>query len=145
MNIYTGGTFDLFHRGHVEFLEKCKRLAGDGQVVVALNTDEFIEEFKGKKPIMSFNERMAILLGSKYVDAVIKNIGEADSKVTIEKVNNDICKIDLVVIGSDWHDKDYLAQMSFTWQWLHEKKIGLCYIPRITPSSTTDIKERFQK
>jgi len=48
--IYTGGTFDLFHAGHVEFLRRCSDL---GRVLVSLNTDEFIEEYKGKPPVIS--------------------------------------------------------------------------------------------
>ena len=49
--VYTGGTFDLFHAGHVNFLKQCKKI-GD-QVVVALNTDEFIFDYKGKSPIIN--------------------------------------------------------------------------------------------
>jgi len=49
--VYTGGTFDLFHAGHSRFLARCAQL---GDVVVSLNTDEFIEEYKGKPPIISF-------------------------------------------------------------------------------------------
>ena len=58
MIVYTGGTFDLFHSAHVRFLKACRRLAGsDGAVVVALNTDAFIQAYKGSAPIMSFDER----------------------------------------------------------------------------------------
>ena len=54
MNIvYTGGTFDLFHSGHVNLLKRCKEIAGpDGIVVASLNTDDFIWQFKNKKPIV---------------------------------------------------------------------------------------------
>ena len=45
--IYTGGTFDLFHSGHVNLLKRCREVAGqEGKVVVALNTDDFIFQFK---------------------------------------------------------------------------------------------------
>ena len=40
--LYTGGTFDLFHSGHVNFLSRCKLLADE--VVVSLNTDQFIKK-----------------------------------------------------------------------------------------------------
>jgi glycerol-3-phosphate cytidylyltransferase len=43
--VYTGGTFDLFHSGHVNLLRRCSEI---GTVVVSLNTDEFIEKYKGK-------------------------------------------------------------------------------------------------
>ena len=28
--VYTGGTFDLFHSGHVNFLGECRKIAGEG-------------------------------------------------------------------------------------------------------------------
>ncbi len=68
--IYTGGTFDLFHAGHAAFLERCHEL---GDVVVSLNTDEFIVEYKGKAPVMTYRERAAVLLASKWVTAVVPN------------------------------------------------------------------------
>ena len=42
--LYTGGTFDLFHYGHANFLKQCNLLADE--VIVSLNTDEFIKKFK---------------------------------------------------------------------------------------------------
>ena len=49
--VYTGGTFDLFHRGHANFLRQCKEI-GD-HLTVSLNTDEFIYRYKGTYPVMS--------------------------------------------------------------------------------------------
>jgi cytidyltransferase-like protein len=51
LRVYTGGTFDLFHAGHVKFLKRCQEIAGiAGGVTVSLNTDEFIYEYKKVKP-----------------------------------------------------------------------------------------------
>lgn len=136
--VYTGGTFDLPHAGHMNFLRQCRKVVGEGgEVVVALNTDEFIEEFKGKKPIMSYWERALILNSIKYVTGVVPNSGGKDSKPTIEMVNPDF-----IVIGSDWATKDYYAQMSFTQEWLDKNNITLIYIPYSEGVSTTLIKER---
>jgi glycerol-3-phosphate cytidylyltransferase len=136
--VYTGGTFDLFHSAHVRFLKACRRLAGqDGRVVVALNSDAFIQAYKGSSPIMSFDERKEVLLGCRYVDAVVANIGGADSKPSIEQVMPD-----LIVIGDDWARKDYYAQMQFTRDWLDQMDIQLVYVPYTPGISTTDIKKR---
>lgn len=78
-------------------------------------------------------------MGCKYVTEVVPNIGGADSRKTIEKLRT---QIDLVVIGSDWHAKDYLAQMKFDWEWLKRNEIGLCYVAYTDTISTTKIKER---
>lgn len=134
MIAYTGGSFDLFHAGHAQFLEKCSYY---GDVVVALNTDEFVEEFKGKRPVMTFAERYTVLAACKYVYRVIANISGADSKPTIASVNPDI-----IVVGSDWEKKDYYKQMQFTPDWLKEQGIRLIYVPYTNPISTTIIKKR---
>lgn len=136
--IYTGGTFDLFHSGHVNLLKRCKELSGDwGSVVVSLNTDEFIQQYKGKSPICSTEERMSVLESCRYVDQVVLNVGGADSKIAIE-----IVKPDYIVIGSDWAKKDYYSQMGFTQDWLDERGIGLVYVPYTKTISTTNIKGR---
>lgn len=137
MTIYTGGTFNLFHEGHVELLEYCKLLAGEGKVVVALNTDEFVSRFKGKAPTMTYSQRRTVLLATKYVDEVIPNYDGEDSKPAILDI-----KPDMVVVGMDWLEKDYCKQMSFTPKWLNDHNIALCYVPRTRGVSTTDIKER---
>lgn len=140
MIIYTGGTFDLFHAGHVRLLKRCKELAGTpGEVVVSLNSDEFIREYKGKSPICSYEERKEALESCRYVDRVIENVGGADSKVAISQVSPD-----LIVIGSDWAKRDYYSQMQFTQEWLDELGIGLAYIPYTPGVSSTEIKARIR-
>lgn len=134
LKVYTGGTFDLLHPGHVHFLNQCAKL---GEVTVALNTDEFIAQYKGKPPIMSYEEREAVLLGLRSISAVTPNLGGADSKTTIEQVNPDY-----LVIGSDWARKDYYRQMGFTQDWLDQHGIILCYVPYTQGISTTQIKAR---
>ena len=136
--VYTGGTFDLFHSGHIRFLKACRRLAGDdGKVIVALNTDAFIQAYKGNPPIMSFNERKEILLGCRFVDSVVANIAGADSKPTILQYIPDF-----IVIGDDWAKRDYYAQMQFTQAWLDDLEIQLVYVPYTEGISTTDLKKR---
>jgi glycerol-3-phosphate cytidylyltransferase len=134
MIVYTGGTFDLFHSGHVNLLKKCYEL---GSVVVALNTDEFIESYKGKPPVMTYAEREAVLRACRYVDDVVPNIGGSDSRLSV-----DIVKPDLIVVGSDWARRDYYTQMQFDQDWLDERGIGLAYIPYTKNISTTNIKGR---
>lgn len=134
MKVYTGGTFDLFHAGHVEFLRECSKL---GPVTVSLNTDEFIESFKKKPPIMTFDERKAVLESCVYVSSVIPNVGGQDSKKAIKLV-----KPKYIAIGSDWARKNYYKQMDFDQDWLDEMGIILVYIPYTKGISTTNLKAR---
>lgn len=134
LKVYTGGTFDVFHAGHVNFLRRCSEL---GSVIVSLNTDDFIAQYKGKYPWMTFSERKAVLEACRWVDEVIPNRFGMDSKPTIEEVNPDI-----IAIGSDWAKKDYYKQMQFTQDWLDSKDISLLYIPYTQGISSTELKER---
>jgi glycerol-3-phosphate cytidylyltransferase len=138
LRVYTGGTFDLFHIGHVRLLERCRELSGEsGMVIVSLNTDEFIEEYKGKPPIISYQDRAEVLLSCRYVDKVIPNFGNEDSKPAIIEASPDI-----IAIGSDWARKDYYKQMQFTQDWLDKLNISLIYIPYTQGISSTEIKAR---
>ena len=136
MKIYTGGTFDLFHRGHLEFLKSISQI---GDVVVSLNSDEFIAQYKGRPPIMSFEERKAVLEGCRFVSEVIENEGGADSKVSILKSGAKV-----VAIGSDWARRDYYAQMQFSQDWLDTNGIWLLYVPYTAGVSSTDVKQRVE-
>jgi glycerol-3-phosphate cytidylyltransferase len=132
----------LFHPGHVQLLAACRKIAGtDGKVVVALNTDEFIERFKNRLPVMSYAEREVVLQACRFVDDVIPNIGEEDSKKTIVSYG----QVDIVAIGSDWAPpRDYYAQMGFTPEWLNDRQITLVFVDRNTSMSTTLIKSRMK-
>lgn len=136
--LYTGGTFDLFHAGHVNFLRQCSKLAD--KVIVSLNTDEFIEEYKGFRPTYSYDDRYAILNSCKYVDAVIENRGGANSKLAIGDIRPDI-----IAIGTDWAAKDYYKQMGFTQTWLDLQGITLVYLPYTPHISSTKIRQELAK
>lgn len=136
--VYTGGTFDLFHPGHVNLLAQCKKIAD--RVVVALNTDEFVLRYKGRAPIWSFEQRETVLRACWYVDDVIPNIDGEDSKPTILSV-----RPDFIVIGSDWATKDYYAQMNFTQEWLDVNGITLLYVPYTQGISSTLLRQHFKE
>ncbi len=133
--VYTGGTFDLFHKGHVNFLRQCKEI-GD-YIVVSLNTDDFIYRYKGSYPIIKYEDRRDVLLSCKYVDEVIPNTDGEDSKPAILSV-----KPKFLIIGSDWCKKDYYKQMNFTQNWLDEQGIILVYLPYTENISSTLIKNK---
>jgi len=132
ITLYTGGTFDLFHAGHVNFLKQCSNISHS--VVVGINTDEFIERYKGKKPTYSLQERICILESCRYVSRVVINESCEDSKPTINTVRPDI-----IAIGTDWAARDYYKQMKFDQAWLDQKNITLAYIPYTQGISTTEV------
>lgn len=133
--LYTGGTFDILHYGHMNFLKLCSILAD--KVIVSLNTDEFILNYKGKPPVLSYEERKKSLEYCKFVDQIIPNLGGEDSKPAILQVNPDI-----IAVGDDWAKKDYYSQMQFTQDWLDENRIVLVYLSYTRGISTSEIKKR---
>tara|TARA_Y100000389_G_scaffold114109_1_gene111257 strand:- start:4297 stop:4734 length:438 start_codon:yes stop_codon:yes gene_type:complete len=133
--LYTGGTFDLFHSGHVNFLSRCKLLADE--VVVSLNTDQFIKSYKGFNPFHSYEQRKLILESCVYCDKVVPNTGNDDSTEAIERVQPHI-----IGIGTDWASKNYYEQMGFTQEWLDIRNIVLVYIPYTQDISSTIIKAK---
>ena len=133
--LYTGGTFDIFHFGHVSFLKQCSMISD--RVIVSLNTDEFIKEYKGRYPIMNYKERELSLRNCKYVADVVPNLSGRDSKPAILTI-----KPQIIAIGDDWAHKDYYKQMSFTREWLENNSIALVYVPYTNSISTSEIIKR---
>lgn len=137
--VLTIGTFDLFHYGHVNLLREAYYESGEGKVIVGLNTDAFVKRYKGKAPVMDYDERRAVLLACKYVDEVVENMGDESCQPIINEVGPE-----KLVIGSDWREKDYLKQIGVTQDWLNLEDIRLIYVPYTWMISSTEVKQRLQ-
>jgi glycerol-3-phosphate cytidylyltransferase len=137
--VLTMGTFDLPHAGHVALLRQCRKLAAhDGLVVVAVNRDDFVAKFKARPPVMTYDERAAVIAAIRYVDAVVENTGASQAGL-IESIAPD-----WLAVGSDWARRDYMAQLDITPDWLAERGIGLAYLEheQSTAVSTTKLRQR---
>lgn len=67
--VLANGCFDLFHVGHIRYLEGARQL-GDF-LVVGINSDKQVEKLKGEnRPYMPENERAEIVSAFRFVDAV---------------------------------------------------------------------------
>ncbi len=95
MNIITFGTFDLLHIGHINILERAKKL-GD-KLIVGISTDKFSYEKKTRYPIYNQNDRKQILESLKFVDEVFFEESFEQKREYIKKYNADI-----FVMGNDW-------------------------------------------
>lgn len=107
MRVLTLGTFDLLHAGHIALLRRCKALAGDDPVIVGLNTDEFVARYKGNPPVITYADREACLEACRYVDAILPNDQTHGSAIDVVKAADP----EVIAIGWDWRDRDYLAQL----------------------------------
>lgn len=97
MLVLTYGTFDLFHYGHIRLLQRA-RSAGN-RLGVGLSTDEF-NALKGKKALMSYQEREELLLTCRFVDFVFPENNWEQKADDITRY-----KADLLVMGDDWKGK----------------------------------------
>ncbi len=130
IRVFTSGSFDLFHIGHLNILEKSAAL-GD-ELIVGVSTDELIEKYKGMKPIIPFEQRFRIVSSIKCVTKVVKQV-----KLTeIAQLQRE--QIDIVTIGDDWKGK-YLEGLE--WMKSHPGKQGV-YFPYTPGVSTTTIKRK---
>jgi len=57
--VYAAGVFDIFHYGHINYLQEAKRL-GD-KLIVGLLSDEGVMDYKSDKPIMNYVERWRVI------------------------------------------------------------------------------------
>lgn len=95
---YTTGVFDMFHIGHLNILKRAKEQCD--YLIVGVSTDEVVEEYKKKTPIIKFEERIAIVEAIKYVDKVIP-------QTTMDKMEAwKQLKFDVMFHGSDWKGSD---------------------------------------
>ncbi len=91
---YTTGVYDMFHIGHLNILKRAKENCE--YLIVGVSTDELVSNYKHKKPIIPFEDRLAIVESIKYVDKVVAQ-DSMDKIVALDKF-----EFDVVFVGSDW-------------------------------------------
>lgn len=134
--VLTLGTFDLFHRGHVELLRRCYGLGS--RLVVGLNTDGFVERYKGQPPVIGYGDRKAVLEACRYVDHVVPNDqGDGSIRDVLDAV-----RPTTIAVGSDWERRDYLGQLGLTPADLAIRHCTVTYLPYTEGISSTGIRER---
>lgn len=124
MRVITFGTFDVFHVGHVNILERARAMGTE--LYVGISSDALNMSKKGRYPIYSEEDRMHILSALSCVDFVfLEESLEKKKEYLIEH------KADLLVMGDDWAGKfDDMKEVC-------EVK----YLPRTPSISTTEIIE----
>lgn len=66
---YTTGVYDMFHVGHLRIIKRAKEMCE--HLIVGVSTDELVQSYKGKTPIVPFEERKEIVASCRYVDEVV--------------------------------------------------------------------------
>lgn len=129
MVVYTVGTFDLLHVGHLALLEYCKTL-GD-VVAVGVASDEVVKLYKPNIPVIPLDQRIEMLKALRCVDIVLPYY-ELDYLTVCEEV-----KADIFVIGEDWGRKPHNQDVENYFNVQGKKVVQIKYNPR---TSSTKIK-----
>ena len=102
--VWTNGTFDILHPGHIQLFKVAKEL-GD-MVIVGTDTDEKIKKDKGDhRPINDLSYRVAMLEAIKYIDAVHTFDTRSELEGLIQMYNPDI-----LLLGDDWRYGDVVGR-----------------------------------
>lgn len=126
---YTQGVFDMFHIGHLNLLRHAKEQCE--YLVVGINSDKLVEEYKKKSTIIKEGERAEIVASVRYVDYCL--ITDTLDKMEQWKKH----KFNAVFIGSDWKGNERWIN---TEKILGEINVDVVYLDYTRGISSTDLR-----
>lgn len=130
---YTTGVYDMFHIGHLNILKKAKEQCE--HLIVGVSTDEVVEQYKHKKPVIPFEERLAIVQAIRYVDEVVP-------QTSMDKFEAwKVLRFDVLFHGSDWKNSAMYNEIE---QKLNAVGVDVVFFPHTEGVSTTDLIERIR-
>lgn len=100
VRIYCSGVFDLFHIGHMNFIEKiynhCNLLFDNFIIIVGIHSDNTCKTYK-REPILNENIRYKTVTYCKYINEIIT---DAPLEITSHFIINN--SIDYVAISDEY-------------------------------------------
>lgn len=131
---YTTGVYDMFHIGHLNILQKAKEQCD--YLIVGVSTDEVVESYKHKIPIIPFSERIAIVSALKCVDQAVPQTS-MDKMDAWKKL-----RFDALFHGSDWKGSDMYNKMIDEFK---EVGVDVVFLPHTEGVSSTLLSEVLHK
>ncbi len=131
MIVYTVGTFDLLHVGHLALLEQCKAL-GD-VVAVGVASDAVVNSYKPRVPVVPLDERVEMLRALRCID-IVRPYHELEYVSACKELN-----VDIFVIGEDWGDKPHNIAVE---EYLKSEGKQIVQVNYNSRTSSTKIKQR---
>ena len=138
MIVYTVGTFDLLHVGHLALLNHCKSL-GD-ILVVGVASDAVVNMYKPNVPVVPLEQRVEMLEALSCVD-IVRPYHQLEYVSGCKAVD-----VDIFVVGEDWGKKPHNLDVNNYLRKMGKEIAQVTYNPR---TSSTKIKKmvlaQFQK
>ena len=131
---YTTGVYDLFHIGHLNILRRAKEQCE--HLIVGVSTDDLVEAYKHKRPVIPFKERVEIVKSIRYVDEVVPQIS-MDKLEAWEKLH-----FDVLFHGSDWKGSSMYDEVE---KKLESVGVDMVFLPHTTGTSSTMIAKRIKE
>lgn len=130
---YTTGVYDMFHIGHLHLLKKAKNHCD--YLIVGVSSDELVESYKNKTPIIPVEHRLEIVSSLKFVDEVVI-VTHRDKKQQFTDVG-----YDKLFVGDDWKDSDIFNNLE---KYLNENNAEIEYFPYTKEVSSSKFRDILQ-
>lgn len=131
---FTSGVFDMFHIGHLNILNRAKEHCD--YLIVGVSTDETVQSYKHKTPIIPFEQRAAIIAALKCVDEVVPQ--STMDKLEMWKQKH----FDVMFHGDEWKGTELYNRYEVEFE-----KVGvkIVYLPHTEGVSSSMLREKLRK
>ena len=130
---YTTGVFDLFHVGHLNILRRAKEQCD--YLIVGVSTDELVQEYKHKRPVICYEERIEIVKAIRYVDQVVPQINRDKYEAW------EAYRFNRMFVGDDWKGSALFQEMEDRFRPLG---VEIVYFPYTQGTSSTILKKALE-
>ncbi|MDC1047357.1 adenylyltransferase/cytidyltransferase family protein [Alphaproteobacteria bacterium] len=130
MIVYTVGTFDLLHVGHLALLNQCKLLGNI--LVVGVASDAVVNMYKPNVPVVPLEQRVEMLEALSCVD-IVRPYYQLEYVSGCKEVD-----VDIFVVGEDWGKRQHNLDVNNYLRKMGKKIVKVTYNPR---TSSTNIKK----
>lgn len=135
---YTCGVYDLFHIGHLNLFERCKKYCD--YLIVGVCDDEYVRTIKNKQPVINEEDRRRIVGALKCVDEAVI----IDTETTIDKFKAfKKFNFNVLFAGDDWKGTERFKQTELQFK-ENNLDIEVVFFPYTQGVSTSSIREQLK-
>ncbi len=131
---YTQGVYDMFHIGHLNLINHAKEYCE--HLIVGVNSDELVQSYKHKIPVINQEERRTIVANIKAVDECI-----IATTLDKEEAWRNL-HFDVIFIGDDWKGNPRWEQTKID---LAKIGVDVVFLPHTEGISSTMLRSESDK